>query len=723
MRSVTRFAITRRKTVIIGWILILVGVSMAAGAVGSDFRNVFSLPGTETQQVQDLLQKRFPSQSGESGQVVFHVDQGTLKDHKAQVAKSIAAINRAPDIAGVSSPLSPRGGGLAKDGRTGFGTVSFTKTIDHLTKEQVQMVVDAGATARGNGLQVEFGGQPFELTTQSEGNTTELVGVLAAAIVLFLTFGSLVAMGLPLLTAIISLGTGIGLITLLTSVMDVADFAPQLASMIGLGVGIDYALFILTRYREELAAGHTYATAAERAMTTAGRAVLFAGITVVIALMGMLLLGISFLYGVAIAASLAVLLTMAAALTLLPAVLVALGPKIDRLRLPRRRHKREAAAERPAVASPSGAWARWAAFVERHPLPVALLGLLLVVLLALPALDLRLGSGDAGNDAPKTTTRKAYDLLATGFGPGFNGPLFVAVDLRGAQDKTVATKLRATLAKQPGVGAVTPPRFNSAKDTALLQAYPTSSPQSEKTKQALDKLRNAAMPPLERPSGRDIAIGGSTAGITDFTNVVRSKLPLFIGIVVALSVLLLMLAFRSILVPLKAAVMNILSIGASFGVVVAVFQKGWAADVLGVSQPGPIDSFLPVMVFAIVFGLSMDYEVFLMSRVHEEWTRSGDATRAMTQGLARTGRVITAAATIMILVFSSFILLEDRVIKLFGVGLASAVFIDAFVIRSLLVPALMQLLGRWAWWLPPWLARRLPHLDIEGADAAEPARA
>src|SRR3954449_9299077 len=372
MRSVTRFAITRRKTVIIGRILILVGDSMAAGAVGSEFRHVFSLPGTATQQVQDLLQKRFPSQSGESGQVVFHVDQGTLKAHKAQIAKSIAAINRAPDIAGVSSPLSPRGGGLDKDGRTGFGTVSFSKTIDHLTKERVQKVVNAGATARGNGLQVEFGGQPFELTTQSQGNTTELVGVLAAAIVLFLTFGSLVAIGLPLLTAIISLGTGIGLITLLTSVMDVADFAPQLASMIGLGVGIDYALFILTRYREELAAGHTYAGAAERAMTTAGRAVLFAGITVVIALMGMLLLGISFLYGVAIAASLAVLLTMAAALTLLPAVLVALGPRIDKLRVPLGKKRREQRGAQPAVAQRSGGWARWAAFVERRPWPAAI---------------------------------------------------------------------------------------------------------------------------------------------------------------------------------------------------------------------------------------------------------------------------------------------------------------------------------------------------------------
>jgi RND superfamily putative drug exporter len=723
MRSVTRFAIHRRKTVIVAWILVLVGVSMAAGAVGSDFRNVFSLPGTETQQVQDLLEKRFPSQAGESGQVVFHVDRGTLKDRKADIDKAVEAMGGAPDIAAVSSPLAPRGGGLTKDGRTGFGTVSFSKTIDELTKERVQKVVAAGAIARRNGLQVEFGGQPFELTTQQEGNTTELIGVLAAAVVLFLTFGSLVAMGLPLLTAIISLGTGIGLITLLTAVMDVADFAPQLATMIGLGVGIDYALFILTRYREELAAGHAYAPAAERAMATAGRAVLFAGITVVIALMGMLLLGISFLYGVAIAASLAVLLTMAAALTLLPAVLVALGGKINRLRLPRRRRKGEAATEQPAVAARSGAWARWAAFVERRPLPVALLGGLLVVLLALPALDLRLGSGDAGNDARTTTTRKAYDLLAAGFGPGFNGPLFIAVDLRGAQDKAVVTKLRSTLAEQPGVGAVTPARLNPAKDTALLQAYPASSPQSEKTKDVLDELRNDAVPPLERASGADIAIGGSTAGITDFDNVVRSKLPLFIGIVVALSVLLLMLAFRSILVPLKAAAMNILSIGASFGVVVAVFQKGWGADLIGVSQTGPIESFLPVMVFAIVFGLSMDYEVFLMSRVHEEWTRSGDATRAMTQGLARTGRVITAAATIMVLVFASFILLDERVIKLFGVGLASAIFIDAFIIRSLLVPAIMQLLGRWAWWLPSWLDRRLPHVDIEGADAPEPARA
>src|SRR4051794_24927235 len=471
MRSVTRFAITRRKTVIIGWVIIFVGVLMAAGAVGSDFRNVFSLPGTETQQVQDLLQKRFPSQSGESGQVVFHVDRGTLKDHKAQIAKSVKAISDAPDIAGVSSPLSPRGGGLAKDGRTGFGTVSFSKTIDHLTKERVQKVVDAGATARGNGLQVEFGGQPFELTTQSEGNTTELVGVLAAAIVLFLTFGSLVAAGLPLLTAIVSLGTGIGLITLLTSVIDVADFAPQLAAMIGLGVGIDYGLFILTRYREELAGGRSYVDAAERAMATAGRAVLFAGITVVIALLGMMLLGISFLYGVAVAASIAVLLTMSAALTLVPALLVALGSKIDRLRVGRRR-----------VATPKdgGGWARWARWVERRPGVAALAGLLVVLVLAIPVLQMRLGSSDAGNDRPGTTTRTAYDLLARGFGPGFNGPFLVAADLRGSGQKARALgQLRAAIAGQPGIAGVTPPQLNPVRDTAVLQAYPRSSPQAQ----------------------------------------------------------------------------------------------------------------------------------------------------------------------------------------------------------------------------------------------------
>ncbi len=719
MRSLTRFSISHRRIVVVGWIVTLVVAGMAAGAVGSQFRNVFSLPGTETQKVQDLLTQRFPKQAGDSAQIVFHAKSGTLSDQRATIARTLASVRGVKDVASVTSPLG--GKTVSRDGSTAFSTVTFTKTVSNLKKGDVQPVVDRAEAARSANLQVELGGQPIQLTTQDSGNTTELVGVLAAAIVLFLTFGSLIAAGLPLLSALLALGTGISLITLLSSVLDVADFAPQLAAMIGLGVGIDYALFILTRYREELDDGHGYAEAVERAMTTAGRAVLFAGITVVIALLGMMLLGISFLYGVAIAASIAVLLTMLAALTLLPAMLVALGPKINRLRVPRRRRSPEAAA---AVDARPGFWMRWSKFVERRPWPMAIAGLLIIGVLAAPALSMRLGSGDAGNDPPSRTTRKAYDLLAKGFGPGFNGPLVVAVDLRDAKGggKATLAKLQRTLTADPGIGGVTPPALNPAGDTAVIQAYPRTSPQAEATVNLVHDLRDQTMPPIERASGADVAIGGSTAGIIDFTSVVRSKLPLFIGIVVLLSVVLLMLAFRSILVPIKAALMNILSIGASFGVVVAVFQKGWGASLIGVHTTAPIESFLPVMVFAIVFGLSMDYEVFLMSRVHEEWTRTGDATRAMTYGLARTGRVITAAATIMILVFSSFILLEDRVIKLFGVGLASAVFIDAFVIRSLLVPALMQLLGRRAWWLPKWLDRRLPHLDIEGAET-EPARA
>ena len=720
MRALTRFAISHRRTVVLSWIALLVVAGMAAGAAGSQFRNVFSLPGTQTQQVQDLLKQRFPAQAGDSAQIVFHARSGTLREQRAQIARTLASVRTVKDVASVTNPLAAGGKAVSRDGRTTFSTVTFTKTVSDLKKGDVQPVVDRAERGRSGSLQVELGGQPIQLTTQQSGNTTELVGVLAAAIVLFLTFGSLLAAGLPLLSAILALGTGLSLITLLSSVVNVADFAPQLASMIGLGVGIDYALFIVTRYREELDGGHAYAEAVERAMTTAGRAVLFAGITVVIALLGMMLLGISFLYGVAIAASIAVLLTMLAALTLLPAMLVALGPRINRLRVPRRRRSPQAGA---AVEARPGFWVRWSALVERRPWPAAIAGLLIIAVLAAPAFGLRLGSGDAGNDPPSTTTRKAYDLLAKGFGPGFNGPLVVAVDLRGAQAGTaVLPRLRAMLARDPGIAGVTPPQLNPAGDTAVLQAYPRTAPQDTATVNLVHDLRATTVPPLERASGADIAVGGSTAGIVDFTSVVRSKLPLFIGIVVLLSVFLLMLAFRSVLVPLKAALMNVLSIGASFGVVVAVFQKGWGASLIGVHTTAPIESFLPVMVFAIVFGLSMDYEVFLMSRVHEEWTRTGDATRAMTYGLARTGRVITAAATIMILVFASFILLEDRVIKLFGVGLASAVFIDAFVIRSLLVPAIMHLLGRRAWWLPSWLDRRLPHLDIEGAET-EPARA
>jgi RND superfamily putative drug exporter len=713
---VTDFCLAHRRLVIAGWVVLLVVVAGAAGSIGSNYQNVFKLPGTESQRATDLLKERFPQASGDSAQVVFHVNEGTLRSGAARgrIDKVVSRVGTVPEVASVQGPFTRGSAAVSRDGRTAFATVNFTKPSDQLKKANIQAVQDRAQGLAGDGLQVELGGQPIEVVNQNNPGSTELIGILAASVVLVMTFGSLVAAGLPLLTALLALGTGLSLVGILSTVIDVADFAPQLAAMIGLGVGIDYALFIVTRYREELGHGRDHAGAARVAMQTAGRAVLFAGCTVIIALMGMMLLGISFLYGLAVAASVGVLFTMLAALTLLPALLVAIGSKIDRLSVRRRRSRERSAS--------SGAWARWSDAIARRPWPAAIASFLVLLVIALPFLSLNLGSADAGSDKPGTTTRKAYDLLTDGFGAGFNGPLLLAVETPRDQGGAAAplARLRAAVARQPGVASVTPPQLNRAGDAAVLQAYPTTSPQSQATKDLVGRLRDSAIPPVERATGLNVSIGGSTATFIDFNRVVSSKLPLFIGIVVLLSVLLLMAVFRSILVPIKAAVMNVLSIGAAFGVVVAVFQWGWGASLIGVDSTGPIESFLPVMVFAIVFGLSMDYEVFLMSRIHEEWERSGDAQRAVTLGLARTARVITAAATIMVLVFGSFILLPDRVIKLFGLGLASAVFIDAFLIRSMLVPAVMHLLGRRAWWFPAWLQRTIPDLSIDGPITREP---
>ncbi|HEV2791371.1 MAG TPA: MMPL family transporter, partial [Solirubrobacterales bacterium] len=476
-------------------------------------------------------------------------------------------------------------------------------------------------------------------------------------------------------------------------------------TMIGLGVGIDYALFILTRFRQGLADGLEPRPAAVQAVDTAGRAVLFAGITVIISLMGMLLLGISFLNGVAMAAALAVLCTMIAALTLLPAFLTIVGHRIDRLRLPGMR-KRLPEGE-------GSRWYRWSRVIQRRPLLAALLSGALLIALCIPTLSLRLGSNDAGTDPAGTTTKEAYDLLADGFGPGFNGPFMMVASLPAKGDDAALTQLCSALEREKGVAGTTPVVLNPAENTGVCQVYPTTSPQSIETTELLDHIRSDVIPPIEAKTGATLHVGGITAVFEDFGEKIAEKLPLFIGVVVLLSALLLMIVFRSILVPLKAVVMNLLSIGAAFGLIVAVFQWGWGASLIGVEGTGPIISFFPIFLFAIVFGLSMDYEVFLMSRIHEEWEHRKDATEAVTRGLALTGRVITAAAAIMVTVFLSFMLGNDRIIKLFGLGLASAVFIDAVIIRSVLVPAVMQLFGARAWWFPDWLDRILPRLHVE----------
>ncbi|MGB9184237.1 MAG: MMPL family transporter [Solirubrobacteraceae bacterium] len=705
MLRLTRWTIAHRRLVAIGWIVLAVGISAISSSVGTRTSNNFSLPNTGSQHATDLLASRFPAQAGDADQIVFHARAGKLSDPAIQstVSATIARVSRLPHVTAVVSPYTAGSRAISPDGTIGFATVTFNEQANQLPKAAIQRVITSAESARSSTLQVELGGQAIEQAQQASIGFATIVGVAAAMVILLISFGSFVAMGLPIVTAALGLAAGIGVIGLTSQIIDMADFASQLALMIGLGVGIDYALFIVTRYRENYRAnGGDVDAAVERAMNTSGRAVLFAGATVVIALLGMFALGVNLLNGVAIAAALGVVLVLAASLTLLPALLRLAGRRIGEAG----RARADRATDRP------GFWARWVGAIQRRPALSAVAATALMLALAAPALGLRLGASDAGNDPSGQTTRQAYDLIAQGFGRGFNGPLQLAVKLPKPGGAAALARLNAGLRATADVASVAAPRLDPAGDTASIQVYPRSSPQSAQTTSLVNQLRNTVLPPLERATGTTVYVGGATASQTDFAHVLSSKLPLFIGIVIALSALLLMIVFRSFVIPLQAAVMNLLSIGAALGIVQAVFERGWLSSLFGVS-PGPIEAFIPVMAFAIVFGLSMDYEVFLISRVHEEWQARGDASAAVREGLAHTGRVISAAALVMVAVFGAFALGGSRVLELFGVTMATAVFLDAFVIRMVLLPAVLELLGHRTWAFPRRLDRRLPRVAIE----------
>ena len=582
--------------------------------------------------------------------------------------------------------------------------MTFDEPARSLPVPAIDRVISTARSARSSSLEVALGGQAIEHAQRPSLGSATAIGLLAAIVVLLITFGSFIAMGLPIVTALLGLGVGISLAGLGSHVIQIPDFATQLAAMIGLGVGIDYALFIVTRFRENRQRGATVDAAVTVAMDTAGRAVLFAGATVILALLGQLLLGVGFLDGLAVASALAVLTTMLAALTALPALLSRFGERVGH-RSPRLSRHRTGA---PA----SGAWLRWSHTIARHPWRGVITGLAIMLTLAVPALSLRAGSSDAGNDARSLTTRQAYDLVAQGFGAGANGPLSVVVSLPRPRDTAAVNTVTGALRGTGDVASVSTAQVSRAGTTAVLQAYPRSSPQSAATTNLVNHLRHDVLPRVQRSTGTTILIGGASASAIDFSYVLSSKLPLFIGVVLILSAILLALVFRSLIIPVQAAAMNLLSIGASLGVIVAVFQWGWLGGLLGVT-PGPIEAFIPEILFAIVFGLSMDYEVFIVSRIHEEWVRHRDATAAVHHGMSTTGRLITAAATIMICVFGSFALGDNRDVKLFGISMASAVFLDAFVVRSLLLPSVLQLLGPRTWWMPTWLSQRVPRISID----------
>jgi RND superfamily putative drug exporter len=743
--KLARWSTTHRKYVILGWIVLLVGVNALAQSAGTNYSNNFTLPNSGAQHASDLLQRSFPTQAGDRDTIVYKVDSGSVEDPavKARMSKMFAAVEKLPHVSAVISPYGGAASGrsISADGRIAFATVVFDEKANLLPKAAPERVVEVAKAATRPGLDVQLGGQAIQQTEQPGFGLSTAVGLLAAIVVLLLTFGSLIAMGMPIITALFGLGTGLGLIALFTHVVDTPDFSSELAAMIGLGVGIDYALFVLTRFREAYrTAGPTFHDVREsvlQSIDTAGRAVLFAGTTVVIALLGMMLLGVDFLYGVAISASIGVLLVMFASLTLLPALLTIAGDKVAYGSRRARRAGRAAAAAGAngataagngaagngvaAVGRGSGTWLRWSRFVGAHSGAIAVASTVLMLAIAAPAVALRLGSSDAASDPAARTTHKAYELLAEGFGQGFNGPLIVVASApRGGKPagKALATAIQRT----PGVASVVPPRISPSGDVAMVAVYPRSSPQAYATTQLVERLRGRVVPPVERATGAKVYVGGVTAGAVDFATTLGHKLPLFIGVVVLLSALLLLIVFRSLVIPLQAALMNLLSIGASLGVIVAVFQWGWGGSLFSTSA-GPIESFIPVMLFAIVFGLSMDYEVFLVARIHERWTITRNSRRAVGEGLALTGRVVTAAAAIMVCVFLSFMLGEDRVIKEFGLSLATAVFLDALVVRCLLLPATLHLLGDLTWRIPPWLDRLLPRVNIEGTMQAVPAAA
>ena len=738
------------------WLPLLIGLSFAAGAIGTDYRTSFDLPDSESKAVIDTLEAVGSDEdAGDIAQIVFTAPQGTADPDVRAAMEGLFAQVEQLDGVKITSPYSPEGAQFnSETAPISFAQIAFTNREQSQYIELADQIQAMATDIDVPGLTIEYGGQLFAVFEFPE---SELLGILAAIIILLIAFGSVLAMGLPIGTALFGLGVGIGIVGLGSNVVRMPDFSAQMTAMIGLGVGIDYALFIVTRYRENLRKGLEPEDATVEAVDSAGRAVIFAGITVMISLLGLFSIGIEFVRGLAIAGATGVLVMMIAAITFLPALLGFVGRRIDVTtraaaisvsmfvllmltgiftglavgmafllalaisvvvmlvsRLPFGAALRTPVPHRHEKPREEQFWYRWSRFIQHRPWPAMVGGALVLIVLALPLFSIRLGFGDTGNLKEDQTARRAYDLLAEGFGPGSNGPL-VLVSTDPAASADTVTAVDAALAAEPGI-AFASPATEIAPGTWLWQAYPTSSPQDEATTELVQRLRDEGLP----ATGLDVNVGGFTAGSIDFSAYLGKRLPILIGSVLVLSFLLLMAVFRSLLVPLKAVIMNLLSVGAAYGVVVAIFQWGWGASLLGVGEPGPVEAWAPMMLFAIVFGLSMDYEVFLLSRMKEEFDRTGDNAGAVADGLAATARVITAAALIMVCVFGAFVLGNDRQLKLFGLGMAVAVFVDATIVRMILVPATMELLGNRNWWIPKWLDRVLPRINVEGHHIAIP---
>jgi RND superfamily putative drug exporter len=712
-RRLTRLAdiaYRRRGRVVLVWIVAMFVIIGVGSSLAGEFSADYDTPGSESKAASDITEQRFAGYSGQEIFVVWKDPAGATSPQARQ--RTNAFLAEAEKVNNVSPHTPIR---VSENGEIAATTLPMTVPGWDFKDDDARKIVNAAEKNSGNGLEIELGGDPI-YSVQSQ-SSPEGFGFLGAAIVLLIAFGSVVAAGLPLGIALVGLGiSSAGLIPLLSNVIDVPDWTTAVSGLIGIGVGIDYALLVLTRFRSAMREGKDRHDAVVEAVTTAGRSVIIAGLTVVIAVLGLILTGLSYMYGVAIATSLAVLVVMLASITLLPAFLSYLGPRVDKLRIPLlgRSLKRADEAERQRERGGETPAARWSHVVQRRPWPFAIGALVVLLALAAPALGMRLGFPDAGNDPPDSMTRQAYDLNTEGFGPGTNGPIQIAATIPPTpQAKSQIDAFANTLRSTPAVAFVVPPRINQTGDAALITVIPKTSPQDEATEDLVKHLRDDVVPAQFNGTGIDVEIGGVTAALEDQSTYMTGRMPLFIAGVLGLSFLLLLVAFHSPLISLKAGIMNLLSVSAAYGVMTLAANGGGLSSLIGIDHEVPIAPFMPVMMFAILFGLSMDYEVFLISRIREEYLKDGNTRRAVADGLAKTARVITAAAAIMVVVFLSFVTSQEVFLKLFGIGLAAAVFLDATIVRMVLVPAVMQLLGKWNWWIPDWLERRLPRLDVE----------
>ncbi|MGH3246211.1 MAG: MMPL family transporter [Trebonia sp.] len=732
-----RWCFEHRKRVVAGWLVAIVLFLGLSQAVGSSFNSDFSLPNTDSQNAVSLLTTNFPSASGEGDQIVIQTAAGATVESpavKAAVTAALAKVAKVPGIESVTSPFSKEGAAQISPDRTvAFATVTWTMKSVDVTSADAENLIKAAESADGPDVHISLGGQAISNSENPSFGFSIIVGIAASLIILLIVFGgALLSSVMPLLTTVIALVMGVFIVDLLSNAFSVSSESYELAVLIGLGVGVDYGLFVISRHRSGVKAGLSYRDAAAQAVNTSGRTVLFAGSTVCIALLGQFALGVSFLYGLSVAAAIAVALTMATSLTFLPAMLGFLGPRV----LSRRERAALAANGPSATADVSRFWLRWATFIQARKVFVAVGALAVVVVIALPVLSLRLGTSDDGTAPSSFTTHQAYTALAKGFGPGFNGPLELVGQVSSPADKDAFSRLLAAAVHTPGVAKVTPAVTSPNGKVVLATLYPASAPQAEQTVNLVSTIRQDLVPQAESGNHLAVHVGGVTVTNIDFAKVLTSKLPLFIAVVVLLAFLLLLAVFRSLLIPLVASAVNLLSIGAALGAMNAVFTWGWGGSILGLSNTGPVDAFLPVIMFSVLFGLSMDYEVYLVSRIQEEWRHPAHADsrsaqglnghaaqhnhQAITLGQAKSGRIIAAAAGIMILVFGSFALVRDRPLQEFGFGLGFSVLVDALVIRSLLVPAIMHLIGPANWAMPAWLDRILPNLSVEVGEDAIP---